>query len=133
MGREAMAGENGRLHSGEKFWIDRGDGDQNYFSAPIGVVLTEASWFPPDLRNFGEALLFVVEGGTHSGEYIAATSNGYGLREKLSVHGYSTAIIWRIANSTPTYDQANSRDLENIGMSIVWRTSQFPMLDIDVE
>ena len=28
--------------AGENFWIDEGDGDQRYFSAPMNVVLADA-------------------------------------------------------------------------------------------
>ena len=61
-----------------RFRIDGGDGDQSYFSAPLNMVLADASWFPYEVPEFGEALLFTIDGGLHDGEYIVVTARGGG-------------------------------------------------------
>jgi hypothetical protein len=63
-----------QLHS--RFRVDGGDGDQRYFSSPLDMVLTEANWFPHEVPEFGEALLFTVVGGVHDSEYIVVTRKG---------------------------------------------------------
>jgi len=129
----AMAEEDaGKLIAyGEKFWIDEGDGDQRYLAAPINVFLTEASWFTAEIPDFGPALLFVVVGGQHDGKYLAATSRGGILSEKLSEYGYSSAVIWHVTNPTLSYDPTSDKDLENIGMSVIWRSVKYPPHEIE--
>jgi hypothetical protein len=105
---------------GERFRIDGGDGDQAFFSQPQILRLTEAAWFPSRVRR-GEALLFVVEGGQNSGEYIALTTRVMAsLVDQIRDHGWASGVVHRIRNPTPSFD-GSERDADPIGMAFIER------------
>jgi hypothetical protein len=109
------------LKIGQRFRIDGGDGDQNFFSTPKLLRLTDAAWFPGRTIH-GDALLFVVEdGGAYSGKYVALTSRVQApLAEHLHTHGWASVIVHVITNPTSSFD-GSQKDADAIGMAVVER------------
>jgi len=118
------------FEAGEQFFIPSGDGDARFFSEPLGLRLVEAEWFPGRVAR-GEAILFLVEGGNYSGQYLALTSKAVmGLREQIVRYGYAGVVVHRITNPTASFD-GSEKDAFPIGMAFVWRmefANMFPDL-----
>ena len=113
-----MTNQTGRLEIGDRFLIDTGDGDPMFFGAPLTLRLTEAPWFPGHVLR-GKALLFVIEGGRYSGEYVALTSRVLaGLEDHLMEHGWASVVVHRITNPTTSFD-GGGEDADPIGMAAV--------------
>jgi len=98
-----------------------GDGASSFFIKPRELVLTEATWFTGSISDFGEALLFLVEGGEYSGEYIALSSRSLArLTEQIADFGWASVVVHRITNPTASFD-GGRKDSIAIGMSFVQR------------
>ena len=98
-----------------------GDGDPVFFGKPRVLVLTKASWFPDSISDYGEALLFHVEGGEHSEEFVALTSRSLArLPEQIADFGWASVIVHRIKNPTASFDGGRLDSLA-IGMSFIER------------
>jgi hypothetical protein len=110
----------GALKLGEHFVIPGGDGDQKFFLEPRFLRLTEASWFPGQVRR-GEALLFVIDEGDHAGQFVALTTKTMArLQDQISEYGWASVVVHLIRNPTASFD-GNEKDAAPIGMAFVER------------
>jgi hypothetical protein len=117
---EAMTAHPGIPRVGDRFRIEGGDGDQTILAASLILRLTEADWFSGSIRDpdYGEALLFVVEGGALSGEYIALTSRTTRtLRYQFEMQGWASTVVHRLTK--PGQGPSFGRDA--VGMAFVER------------
>ena len=107
------------MEAHERVRIHGGDGDQRFFVEHETLRPTTASWFPRKLGEwYGDALLFVTEGGICDGDYVALTPRGVGqLQEMLDVNGYASVIVHKITNPTASFDPA--KDELAVGMAYV--------------
>jgi len=109
------------LDKGSRFELPDGDGNQEYFSAPIYLLLTDAEWFPGCVPDYGEALLFVVDEGKHAGEYLVLSGRGGDFIRILQENGYAGVVVFKVENATASYDKKGRRDLEGIGRSVIYK------------
>ena len=108
------------LKIGDRFRIDTGDGDQQFFSEPKDLRLTDAAWFSRQLPR-GEALLFIVENGPYSGKYVAVTSRVVeGLEDQIASRGVASVVVHLVSNPTSSFD-GSTKDAFPIGMAAIWR------------
>jgi hypothetical protein len=113
-----MDQRNKDLRLGQQFVMDGGDGDQSFFSERKMMRLTTAAWFPGHVRR-GPAMLLVVEGGKHDGEYVALTTRVLAsLDDQLTERNWASVVVHRIKNPTPSFD-GSEKDAYPIGMSFV--------------
>ncbi len=103
----------------ERFRIEGGDGDQEFFSEKRILKQGQAPWFHERFGEwYGDAMLFVTEGGAHDGEYVVLTPRTIGnLREKFARDGWASVVVHRIINPTIPFDVTKSA--KSIGMGVV--------------
>ncbi len=104
---------------GQRFRLNTGDGDAEFFSEPMILEVASAPWFPGRVLR-GEAKLLRIAGGKFAGEYIAVTTR---VREPLDGQvrrqGNASVVIHRILNPTSTFD-GSEKDASPIGMAFVY-------------
>lgn len=105
---------------GERFIIEEGDGDVDFFSHPKILKLTSAGWFKSAIDCFyGKALLFTVEGGGYSGRYVALTPKvTISIEKQIVTRGWASVVVHLI-----TYRPSSSKravyDSNDIGVAVV--------------
>lgn len=106
---------------GELFQIDGGDGDQSFFGEPRFLRLTKEGWFPGSLPGWGEAFLFLIEGGPYSGVYVAASSKtDISVVDKILRYGGAGVVVHLIKNPTISF-KGNHEDFISVGMAFMKR------------
>jgi hypothetical protein len=116
-----MTANPGTPRIGDRFRIEGGDGDQTIVGASLILRLTGAEWFSASIPGYperGEALLFVVNDGALSGEYIALTSRTTrSLRHQFETQGWASTVVHWFTEP----GQGPSFGLKTPGMAFVER------------
>lgn len=103
-----------------RYWIDGGDGDQDYFSEKLCLKQVSEPWFKGKIAR-GEALLFLVESGDHRGAYVALSSRVLAsIADQFSFRDWASVVVHIVRNPTDTFD-GGLEQAQAIGMSVVFR------------
>ena len=102
----------------ERFRIEGGDGDPEFFAEPIVLRPISAPWFPGKIGEwYGDAMLFMAEGGRYEGEHIALTPRTVGrLDAQFATNGWASVIVHRITNPSESFD-GSAKDVRSVGMA----------------
>lgn len=95
----------GKVKYGDQFVIIGGDGNQDFLQEKQILRLTNADWFPGVTHMSGgePALLFIIEGGRWSGQYLVLSPRGGPVEKQFELHGNASVVLELVRNPTSSF------------------------------
>jgi hypothetical protein len=91
------------LSAEEIYVLEDGDGDPNFMHMRHEVRMARETWFPGHI--LGEpAILFIIVGTAHKGQYVALRSRWtQSIEDQMLTNGFASVSVDVIGNPTPTF------------------------------
>ncbi len=100
------------------YLLEDGDGTPEYLHLKHQLRRAQTPWFKGRIGP-EDALLFVVDGGPHDGQYVALWPRGQSIETDVATQGYARVGVEFIGNATETFGADLARDIVGVGMSIL--------------
>lgn len=118
-----MVVDRSNVSVGDKFIIDKGDGDRAFFSGTKIAQVVERDWFNGKVAR-GDGILLIIVEGDMVGEYIIITSRQINsIDEQLKLSDWVSVIVHRVKNPNKDFS-GDLDDVYAVGMAAIRRSSR---------